>query len=390
LANVNGQQIVRRWQAQNDAISIPPVIAIIALSPPALFAAWLALGVRGQALLWWSDTLLFSGAFIAAIAAFAAGVRYRGTSAGRAWLAIGLGMLLMAFGEGAWGLQELILNQEVPSPSAADIGYLGFYPPVFLGLLMMPQAPLGGLRRAKLTLDLAVATAAIALISFHFVVADLLAESATFGDWVTVAYPVGDVLLICAAIVLLVRGGRNVTNMNLGILALGFAAIGLTDSLYTYLSSVNDYNSGNWIDLGWMLGYGLVTIAAASAATRTLNVDTFRNDEQHATPVWQSITLNAALIPVAAVLILSDDKLIVVGFTSLVALAFASHLLTHLEIARLNRHLVEMADELKAKVQTERIQSILRTNPQSASNNDQADKTPDAPLPDVAHPRFGR
>lgn len=356
----NGNQVVRRWQAQNNAINFSGAVALSAFVPPVIFATWLATGVEGKSLLWCDDLLLFGGALMGAVMSFTASTRYHGTSAGRAWRAIGLGMLSMAFGEGAWGFQELILNQEVVSPSAADVGYLAFYPPVFLGLLLMPQAPLGGLRRAKLGLDIGVATAAVALISFHFVLTDLVAGSAAVADWVAVAYPVADLFLIGASIALLVRGGRNVTNMNLGILALGFAAIGITDSLYTYLSTVNDYNSGNYIDLGWMIAYALIILAAAGAASRTLNVDTFRDDRDHSIPVWQSLALNAALIPVAVVLFQENsDRVIAAGFIGLVGLALGSHLLTHLEIARLNAQLYEMAEALKAKVRNERIETLM-------------------------------
>jgi hypothetical protein len=185
-----------------------------------------------------------------------------------------------------------------------------------------------------------------------------------------VAYPVADVFLICAAIVLLVRGGRNVTNMNLGILALGFGAIAVTDSLYAYLSSNNDYSSGNYIDLGWMAAYALIIMAAASAAGRTLNVDSFRNDSERSIPVWQSLALNTALVPVAVLLYQNnDDKVIAGGFIALVVLAFASHLVTHFEIARLNGQLFEMAEALRAKVRTERIETLLQTAP--TSNGDE-------------------
>jgi len=227
---------------------------------------------------------------------------------------------------------------------------------------MMPQAPASGLRRAKLGLDIGVAAGAVALISFHFVISDLIAGSVTMGDWITVAYPIGDVFLVCAAIALVVRGGRNVTTMNLGLLALGFAAIGVADSLFTYTSSLGDYSSGNYIDLGWMIAYSVIILAGAGAASRTINLDTFRSDGEYSMPVWQSLALNTALVPVGALLFIGHDDVVVAGFVSLVALSFGSHLLTHLEIARLNTELSEMADVLRSKVRTERITSLSMTN----------------------------
>jgi diguanylate cyclase len=382
---------MRRWHAQNNAFNFSGLIAFVAFVPPIIFGVWLALGVQGRSLLWCDDVSLFLGAFGGSMMAFFAARRYAGTGAGRAWAAVGIGMLFMSFGEGAWAFQELILNKEVASPAVADIGYLAFYPAVFLGLLMMPQAPATGMRRAKLSLDLGVATGAVALISFHFVIAGLIAGSATLGDWITVAYPICDVFLVSAAIVLLVRGGRNVTTMNLGLLALGFAVIGVADSLYTYLSSLNNYNSGNYIDVGWMIAYGLIILAAAGAANRTINVDTFREDEEHAVPVWQSLALNAALIPVGAMLFMGHDDVVTAGFVSLVALSFGSHLLTHFEIGRLNAELSEMANVLRSKVRTERITSLLKTNREPGEDESvSAGPGPEAWPQDRVSERFSR
>lgn len=382
---------MRRWHAENTAFNFSGLLALAAFVPPMIFGVWLALGVQGQSLLWCDDVSLFFGAFGGSIMALFAARRYAGTGAGRAWAAISIGMLFMAFAEAAWGFQELILNKEVTSPAVADVGYLAFYPAVLLGLLMMPQAPASGLRRAKLGLDLGVATGAIGLISFHFVIADLIAGSATLGDWITVAYPICDVFLVCAAIALLVRGGRNVTTMNLGLLALGFVAIGVADSLYTYLSSLDDYSSGSYIDLGWMIAYGVIILACAGAAGRTINVDTFRSDGEYKMPVWQSLALNAALIPVGALLFINHGELVIAGFVLLVALSFGSHLLTHVEIGRLNTELSEMATVLRGKVQTARINSLFKTDPEW--NEDESvpvSSGPEAWPQDRLSDRFGR
>jgi hypothetical protein len=140
------------------------------------------------------------------------------------------------------------------------------------------------------------------------------------------------------------------------------SAFAVTDSLYTYLSSVNDYDSGNFIDLGWMIAYAVIILAAAGAANRRLNVDSFRHDEDHAIPVRQSLALNGALIPVGVMLFAGHDDLLVAGFLVLVALAFGSHLLTHFEIARLNRDLSDLAEALNSRVRTQRVEAVLERN----------------------------
>jgi hypothetical protein len=382
---------MRRWRTENTAFNFSGLLVLAAFAPPMIFSVWLALGLHGQPLLWFDDASLFLGASGGSIMAFIAARRYAGTGSGRAWAAVGIGMLFMSFGEGAWGFQELVLNREVTSPAVADAGYLAFYPAVFLGLLMMPQAPASGLRRAKLGLKVAIATGAFGLLSFHFVIADLIAGSATVGDWITVAYPVGDVFLVSAAIVLLVRGGRNVTTMNLGLLALGFAAIGVADSAYSYVSSLNDYGSGSYIDLGWMIAYSVIILAGAGAANRNINLDTFRSDGEHSIPVWPSLVLDAALIPVGTLLFFGHDDVMIAGFVTLVAFSFGSHLLTHFEIGRLNTELSEMADALRSKVRTERITSLSMTNRKPSEDESVPGSSgPEAWHQDSLSNRFGR
>lgn len=362
---------VKELFAQNTDLTISRAVLAVVLAMPVVFVGWLLVMPAGHsALLWFEDILLFTASCGAAVASLIAAVRYGGTRAGIAWAAIGLGMALMAFGEGAWGFEELILGREVASPAVSDIGYLGFYVPVMFGLLAMPQAPVSGLRRLRLIADTAIAAGAVSLISWHFLIADLIDQSGglSLESAITVAYPILDLTVIFAAILVVARGGRNLTNASVALLTVGFVCITASDSVYTYLTQIGEYgDSAEWWDTGWLIGYTLITVAAMLAAGRRLNLDTFETSEPRRVPLWQIALFNAPLVPVAGVLFLDVsgsevrvDVLLLAGFIGLVTLALVREVIVHAEHARLHRQLNEMTHALRAKVTTERMLNIKR------------------------------
>jgi hypothetical protein len=359
---------VKTWFSQSQSSAASGWLLLAILSQPAVFALWLAWSPGGDdALMKFDDGILAFGASLAAVATWAAARRYEGSTAARAWTLVCIGMVLIAFGEIAWGVQEAVLGTDVESPSIADIGYLGFYVPVFFGLLLMPQAPLSGMRRIRLTLDIAIAIAAIALISGNFLISSVISDTdgLTTGNVIYVAYPVLDLVLVLGAIVLAVRGGRTMSTLSIVLLAGGFASIAFSDSFFTYLSDVGKYDSGNWIDGGWVIGYALIAVAGLIAAGRPLNLDTFEERAAHHLPVLQTIGLHLPLAACAGLLFVDADgwhvhvnAAFLAGFVALVVLALLRQVLLLVDYEKMLRQSDEFATELRKEVQTRRMQSL--------------------------------
>jgi hypothetical protein len=360
--------------AQNTRFSSSTGLLLAALALPAAYISWLVFMPGGDTtFLWFEDLLLFSGSLGGAIASLVAAVRYRGTRTGLAWASVSLGMALMAFGEGAWGYEELVLGREVESPSVSDIGYLGFYLPVMFGLLAMPQVPVSGLRRTRLIVDTVIATGAISIISWHFLIAGLVEQSdgLYLESAITVAYPILDIVIISAAILVLARGGRSLTNISVALLTIGFVGIAASDSFYTYFTQIGSYGESSYLwDSGWVFGYALITVAAMLAAGRRLNLDTYEKEERRRVPLWQTACFNIPLIPVAAVLFLHSsgsefhvDIVMLVGFVGLVVLVLARGLIQHAEHGKLYHELHKTSSLLQEKVTSERMQKISASPP---------------------------
>ena len=332
-----------------------------------LFVGWLVAKPGGdEALIWFDDITLVVAPSLAAFMAAVVAARNWHSRTGYAWALIALGLFMVATGELAWGVQELGMHREVPFPSVADVGYLGIYPPVFLGLLLMPHAPVSGLKRVRLTMDTLIAMTAIAIISWHLILADLISQSTdnVLAKSVSVAYPFADLGIVFAVLVLIGRSGRVRSGAVMSCLAGGFAAMAFSDTLYTYLTSVRAYSTGNYIDVGWMLAYNLVTIAALIALTSRISFEPGEDIEE--TPaIWPSLVSYAALVPLAAVHIVAfatrenqRTPLLEGGILAVFALVIARQILTTYENVQLNRDLAHLAGQLSGKLMTQRLELL--------------------------------
>ena len=66
----------------------------------------------------------------------------------------------------------------------------------------------------------------------------------------SLAYPVADVVIITIAWASAVVAYRP----SMGLLVAGLIIVALSDSVFSGLAAVNDYYTGNLIDLGWFAG----------------------------------------------------------------------------------------------------------------------------------------
>ena len=258
------------------------------------------------------------------------------------------------------------MNREVPFPSVADIGYLGLYPLVFLGVLLMPQAPLKISQRIRLSIDLLMGIGALALVSWQLVLREPLADGglSSLADTIGLAYPFSDLLIAFAVLALILRGGRGLSTVSLLLLGCGFLSIALSDSLYTYLTQLGIYSSGSYIDSGWLVGYNLVTVSAVLAAGRGVNFDQVSHDESAVSPGLASMVVYAPLLPLVALVVIEGNwsnsgTILFTGFLGVLFLAFVRQVMTAVENQSLNQQLRKLTEEMKTTIQTQRL-DILR------------------------------
>lgn len=191
---------------------------------------------------------------LAPLVAFTRGVRHR---ADRAWSwSIAAGLASYAAGDLVYSFHVARLDP-VPYPSVADVAYLGLYPPVALGLMLLARREGYPVRRS-VALDGLVALLGSAAVAG--VVVSPLVAAADADSWqglvVNAGYPVGDVALIAmVACVFVLRGGRPGFY---GWVGTGLAVFATADTIYLYLSSTDSYHVGTPLDALWAVGLNIV------------------------------------------------------------------------------------------------------------------------------------
>ena len=133
--------------------------------------------------------------------AIAAGMRLHGAKARIAWTLLLVGQLLYVAGDFYTYTYPDLLGGTVGFPSAGDAIYLSVYPALFTGLILLVRRRDPHGRDRTVVVDSLILTVGFALLSWVFLVAPNLHLSGltVLAKLVSVAYPLGDVLLLAAA-----------------------------------------------------------------------------------------------------------------------------------------------------------------------------------------------
>lgn len=210
----------------------------------------------------WPQTALAVGVGYLAVAAIAAGVR-RHRPAGRlAWWAFALGLFLNVSGQVVEAVTERVLHLE-PFPSVADVCYLGLYPAVLAGLVLLVR-----LRSARrdwaAVVDAMIITTGLGLLSWVFLIRPAAHDPTlgSLGHIVSIAYPVGDILLLAMMMRLLLGGGGRNVAFGLMTGSLGCFLVGDTIwAVINYQGWVPGGLAGYLIDALFLLAYVLLGAA---------------------------------------------------------------------------------------------------------------------------------
>jgi hypothetical protein len=188
----------------------------------------------------------------------------------RNWMLIGLGVASFGIGDVIWAIIEVGMGKEVPYPGVPDVFYLLEY--VFLGA----GIALAGLAyrrlvpvRKPLVIALTVTVLIAGLLWFTFISPLVVA-----GEWnpesiLSAIYPLADIILLFGPALFIVLIVAQLGGGRLGWpwLAVGGGALVLafSDSVYSYLSAIDVYQSGMAVDYGWMVAHVLIALGALIA-----------------------------------------------------------------------------------------------------------------------------
>ncbi len=195
------------------------------------------------------------------------------------WAILAFTVLLYFAGDTSWAILEVFLKQ-APFPSVADAFYLLYYVAFLAGTVFLLQRPAVAAEAINDALDLAVILAAAILGFGNFLIGPILqssVDSPPLEQAILAAYPVGDLLMLGAVLLIIYDGPRMAAADQPGtvldirqpgipvyILAAGVITMIVGDCIYTYQGLMGTYVSGTMLDMTWVLSnllFGLAGVA---------------------------------------------------------------------------------------------------------------------------------
>jgi len=170
------------------------------------------------------------------------------------WLATS-GVAALMLGDMTYDVLTGPLGYDNPFPSVADALYLAMYPLIAGGLLLIIRArsPLGD---REAFLDACIVTVAVGLPVWVFL-AEPYVQDETL-TWVqqavSIAYPLGDLLLLAVLARLLIGSGPRPRAK--WLMAVGTLGLLVSDVLYGFAQLGGSWSTGGSVDIGWIVFYG--------------------------------------------------------------------------------------------------------------------------------------
>lgn len=232
---------VHRLMAVYVLCVIPP--AVIYLTVPSWHTvSWAMIGLGG-------------------VAAVLLGVHIHRPARRWPWLMLAAAILTFTAGDTTYNILESAFSQENPFPSLADVFYLATYPLFAAGIFGFIRYRSEARDLASL-LDALLLTCGLALLSWVHLI-NPLAQSETL-TWaekaISMAYPLGDVLILAMLVRLLTFGG--IRDKSVQLLTLGTIGILVSDVLYGLLHLNGTWQVGTYMDLGWVVFFTAWGLAA--------------------------------------------------------------------------------------------------------------------------------
>ncbi|MFD7901321.1 putative bifunctional diguanylate cyclase/phosphodiesterase [Kitasatospora sp. NPDC059747] len=201
-----------------------------------------------QRIVWWT------GIGLGGVAAIVIGVRLNRPSHALPWYLLALANLSFTAGEVVQAVQLQILHLNNPFPSVADGFYLAEFVLYAAGVLGFIRWRTAHQDRAGL-LDALILTMGLALLSWIYLILPY-ARNADL-DWfpkaVSIAYPLGDVVVLALLLRLLTPRGGN--SRSLQLLTVGTLGILTSDVLYGLIQLHGTWRIGGPVELGWAAFY---------------------------------------------------------------------------------------------------------------------------------------
>ena len=283
------------------------------------------------------QSLLYDLVGISSAAAILVGTRRHRPALSVPWYLFSAGMLAFAVGDVLFNSYARIWHHDPPVPSVADVFYLGGYPLLAVGLVLLVLRMQSKDRRVGL-IDAGLLTVAFGVCHWIFVMHPLLTGSSDpAGKLVALSYPAMDVVLLAALVFLALTPARRAVSYR--YVSASVVLLLVADEIYSI--SPASYTGTSWLDTGWLLSYVLWGAAALSPSMRDLSEPKPARGPRLTTMRLSMLWLAIATVPVVLIVERLAHRQI-----DAVALAIGSSALSGLVLLRL-AGLVRSFDRLR-------------------------------------------
>jgi diguanylate cyclase (GGDEF)-like protein len=170
------------------------------------------------------------------------------------WYLLALAMFTLINGDTIYNILTDVFHQNEPFPSAADASYLFTYPLAAAGIMMMIRLR-NPYRDITALVDALLLASGLTLVLWVFIITPTVDQKSVpwFNSAVSVAYPIGDVLLLVVILRLMTGGG--VRGRSAVLLVIGSLGLMSSDVAYLTVRLYGTWHVGSPADLGWVVFY---------------------------------------------------------------------------------------------------------------------------------------
>jgi diguanylate cyclase len=180
------------------------------------------------------------------------------------WLAMSVALVGWGAGQAYWSWSEIVAKAETPFPSLADVGFLVFPLAAAIAVVSFQRGTSFGRARLRAVSDGLIVATALFILSWALILGPVFKTGGDtrFAFVVSMAYPIGDLIVMALVFLLLSRMVGNRGPML--ILSAGLLCMVFADSAFAYLSLSGDYHTGSITDVGWVAAFLLCAVAAVA------------------------------------------------------------------------------------------------------------------------------
>ena len=280
-----------------------------------------------------------------------------------AWRLISLGL----FGQLAGGLAAGIyaLLGQSPYPSLADPLYLSFYPLMLAALLVLPTARQTRSQHVRLALDLTTTALGAATVVWYVLIEPTTSAGGQSALQMafSLAYPVGDMILIVGIASLLLRGVAPSLRRALWLVTAAMCLFVIGDVLYAYVTLHSVFENTDALNITYAVALALFVLAArAHGTTAAVHDAPLPGASQRVS--WMPYVAVAAGF---SVLVISEagsgvsgSLILGIAAAALAALVSARQLMAQRELVAVQHNLRRAHDDLAAAYAAEKLAAAKR------------------------------